>query len=265
MGGQKKDKLKRLLDTVPPGHVIDARTLRSRGIPRQLAHRYIASGWLSSPAHGLYRRTPAPEGSIDWRVAVRSLQHLMDYDSVVGGRTALELQGLGHYVRLGAEPTIHLYGERHPTWLARLSGSADFRLHGTRLFEAGPVEDTMADTPAGAVRCSSPERAVLELLDELPGMEDFHVADTIFESLATARPRRLSGLLTRCRSVKVKRLFFVFADRHGHAWRRHLSPDAFELGSGDRALVAGGRLHPTYRITVPEPFVRDVSEHADDA
>lgn len=189
----------------------------------------------------------------------------MDYDSVVGGRTALELHGLGHYVRLGAEPTIHLYGERHPTWLTRMPGNVDYRLHGTRLFDDGPSEDAMIDTSVGALRCSSAERAMLELLDELPGSEDFHAVDTIFESFAAARPGRLSTLLTRCRSVKVKRLFFVFADRHGHAWRKHLSPDAFDLGSGDRALVDGGRLHPVHRITVPEPFVRDTSEPMDDA
>jgi hypothetical protein len=62
---------------------------------------------------------------------------------------------------------------------------------------------------------SAPERAVLELLDELPSRESFHQADKLMEGLGNLRPRRLQDLLADCRSVKVKRLFFFFADRHG--------------------------------------------------
>jgi hypothetical protein len=51
--------------------------------------------------------------------------------------------------------------------------------------------------------------------------------------------------------VKVKRLFFVYADKHQHGWRAHVDPTGVDLGAGDRAFTAGGRLHPTYRITVP--------------
>ncbi len=77
-----------------------------------------------------------------------------------------------------------------------------------------------------------------------------------FESLTTLRPRTLSALLKSCKKIKVKRLFFVFADRHDHAWRKRLDPEDFDLGSGDRALVKGGKIHPRYRIMVPEEFVR---------
>lgn len=77
-----------------------------------------------------------------------------------------------------------------------------------------------------------------------------------FESLATLRPRQLSALLHSCTRIKVRRLFFVFADRHDHAWRKRLNHDDFNLGSGDPALVKGGKLHPRYRIMVPEEFIR---------
>jgi hypothetical protein len=50
----------------------------------------------------------------------------------------------------------------------------------------------------------------------------------------------------------VKRLFFFFADRHGHAWLKRLDRAPIGLGSGNRMLVRGGRLDPTYHITVPE-------------
>jgi len=74
-------------------------------------------------------------------------------------------------------------------------------------------------------------------------------------SLSGLRPKLLTESLKGCRSVKVKRLFFVFADRHDHAWRKHLGAAEFDLGSGDRGFIKGGRLHPEYRITVPPEFM----------
>ncbi|WP_240481103.1 type IV toxin-antitoxin system AbiEi family antitoxin domain-containing protein [Ectothiorhodospira sp. BSL-9] len=55
--------------------------------------------------------------------------------------------------------------------------------------------------------------------------------------------------------MKLRRLFFVFADRHKHVWRERLNPDDFNLGTGDRALITGGKIHPRYRIMVPPEFV----------
>jgi hypothetical protein len=90
------------------------------------------------------------------------------------------------------------------------------------------------------------------LLDELPNRESFHQADMLMEGLANLSPRRLAKLLADCRSVKVKRLFFFFADRHPHAWRRQLRAEDFDLGSGKRVLAKGGKLDSRYQITVPE-------------
>jgi hypothetical protein len=65
-------------------------------------------------------------------------------------------------------------------------------------------------------------------------------------------PRRLQALLTDCRSVKVKRLFFWFAERHNHAWLQNLDRAGIDLGKGKRMLVRGGKFDPKYNITVPE-------------
>ena len=72
------------------------------------------------------------------------------------------------------------------------------------------------------------------------------------EGLANLSPRRLEKLLIECRSVKVKRLFFFFADRHEHAWLRRINKGAVNLGKGKRMLVRGGRLNAAYQITVPD-------------
>lgn len=71
------------------------------------------------------------------------------------------------------------------------------------------------------------------------------------ESLVNLSPRRMQPLLETCRSVKVKRLFFFLADRHHHAWRDALDKTKVDFGSGKRLLVKGGKLDPTYLITVP--------------
>ena len=99
---------------------------------------------------------------------------------------------------------------------------------------------------------STPERAILELLDELPDKETFHQADMLMEGLSTLSPARLQTLLNDCRSIKVKRLFFFFAGRHRHAWLKRLDKRAIDLGSGKRMLVKGGRFDAQHQITVPE-------------
>ena len=65
---------------------------------------------------------------------------------------------------------------------------------------------------------STPERATLEFLDELPGQQTFQHAADIFTGLPNLSPRWLQSLLEQCNSVKVKRLFMWFADRYQHPW-----------------------------------------------
>ena len=101
------------------------------------------------------------------------------------------------------------------------------------------------------IRYFSKERAVLELLDELPKHESFHQVDALMEGMGDLSPRRLQTLLEVCASVKVKRLFLFFADRHRHAWLSRLDMSRIDLGAGKRVLVKGGRLDPHYNITVP--------------
>ena len=245
-------KLNRLLRDLPEGLVVDSAWLRARGYSTSLCSQYVSAGWLERVAGRVYRR---PRGELTWRQVVISLQTLLGRDLVVGGRTALELQGFAHYLTQDVRD-VHLYGdEPAPTWLDALSLGVAFHHHArARLFDPGPAGQADVRTlPWGQwnMVVSTPERAVLELLDELPARESFHQVDMMMEGLSSLSPKRLKTLIRDCRSVKAKRLFFYFADRHPHPWRRHLSPDSFDLGSGKRMLVKGGRLDARYRITVP--------------
>ena len=102
------------------------------------------------------------------------------------------------------------------------------------------------------VLLSTPERAALEMLDELPKNESFEQADMLMENLVNLRPASMSEMLKDCQSVKAKRLFLWFAERHAHDWFSGLNLAGVNLGSGKRVIALGGRLDSTYGITVPK-------------
>ena len=258
---------------LPEGLLVDARWLTRHGYSTSLRTQYVAAGWLKQPARGVYCRS---RGALSWQQAVISLQALLEYPLLVGGRTALEAQGYAHYLTQKLEE-VHLYGpEAPPRWLGKANVGVRFIYHNDRkLFRTGLPSKALThiegatDKPAGDAQhagwlvqnwgqwdwplaLSTPERAILELLDELPARESFHQADMLMGGLATLSPRRLQKLLEDCHSVKVKRLFFYFADRHHHAWLKRLDKKTINFGKGKRMLVKGGTLDRTYQITVPE-------------
>ena len=266
--------------TVPPGFLVDSAWFEANGIGRRSAYDYVQAGWLERLDHGVFRRPVAgarPSALIDWQTCVLSLQHVMGYPVHIGGMTALALQGYSHYLPLGGGTPVWLYGTSLPKWLSKVSLDAPLVTRSRSLFadsSIGLTEEQDKDNPGTradalpwhwAIRMSTPERAVLEALAELPRHESFDHLDKVFEGLTTLRPKLLNALLKACRTIKVRRLFFVFADRHAHAWRVRLDPDDFDLGRGDRAFIRGGKLHPRYRIVVPEPYAEPTREGADDA
>lgn len=276
MSEQNVGKLNQLEKELPEGLLVDAAWLEARSYYPSLRKKYVDLGWLEQPAHRVYRR---PRGSLRWEQALISLQTLLAFPVVVGGRTALELQGYAHFLAQD-QTEIHLYGHQPPpSWLHKLPLKVRFTFHrSARLFpddapergltslnwaneskgglKSGPHEADITIQPWGhwdwPLVLSSPERAIIELLEELPDKETFHQADKLMEGLAGLRPRRLQTLLEACQSVKAKRLFFYFADRHAHAWLKRIERQRIDLGKGKRMLVRGGKLDPTYEITVPE-------------
>lgn len=294
MSAYKSSKLNFLLNTVPPGFLVDGRFLRTHHFQSKSIGDYVERGWLERIGWGVYRR-PLPTEIADamhsaycgggasnasgvvppkvpGNVAVVSMQRIMGYDFHVGGSSALELLGHVHHLQLGsagcdaAGRKLHLYGST-PSWLERVQLEVQPLVHTRALFAGdstlGVIDadrNALTDSPDLSVwhysiKASTPERAILEAIDELPARTTFDAVSEIFESLTMLRPKLLMELLQACRSVKVKRLFFVFADHHRHAWREHLDTKDISLGSGPRALVKGGKLHPAYRIAVPEPYL----------
>ncbi|MGI9251175.1 MAG: type IV toxin-antitoxin system AbiEi family antitoxin domain-containing protein [Pseudohongiellaceae bacterium] len=270
---QKRNKLNHLAGILPEGLLADSAWLERHGYARSLRSYYVANGWLQRPVRGLFRR---PRGELGWEQVAISLQALMSCSVTVGGATALYLQGYAHYVPHTLKH-IYLYSDdKLPSWLYHLDLEQQFIVRNRqRLFSVdnplGDNWDLDVKTNHDAVLkggfrvlhwgqwqwplvVSTPERAYLELLDELPKHEEFHNADVLMEGMVDIDPFRMQELLEQTKSVKVKRLFFLYADRHNHAWWKHIKRDRIDLGQGKRSLVKHGKLHPQYKITVPDEF-----------
>ena len=272
---QSGKKLNWLDRELPEGLLVDAAWLEAHGYSRSLRSQYVAAGWLEQPTRGVFRR---PRGSLSWEQVVISLQAVLHLPVSVGGRTALELQGYAHYLSQSPQ-VVHLFSDKKlPGWVSKLQTGQNFEFHNRtrflpkidqqidKLSLSAHALDESDNTQPGALRItrwdqwdwplviSTRERAILELLDELPNKETFHLVDVMMEGLVNVSPRRMQQLLEVATSIKVKRLFFFFADRHRHRWLDHVVRDKIDLGKGKRMLVKGGKLDPKYHITVPEDF-----------
>lgn len=286
MSDAKGSKLNKLQQKVPEGLLVDAAWLEKHGYAIGLRNKYVQSGWLQALARGVYRRPLSDLRSeaadnLPWELVVVSLQTLLEWPGVVGGRTALGLEGYGHYLSPEGPQEVHLYGDRPPPgWLQKLPLKASFKFHrDSRLFPpekrgkgldavvvdiasgtTTPVSKGLRDGPAKSpwsptgwpLTCSAPERATLEMLDQLPDGETFHQVDMVFQSLTNLNPKTCQRLLEACKSVKVKRLFLWFAQRHGLRWALQLERSRIDLGAGNRVIAKNGRLNKEFLITVPE-------------
>lgn len=243
--------------------------MEAHGYSTALRSQYVSAGWLKQPVRRVYQR---PRGSLSWQQVVISLQTLLGYDLVVAGRAALEEQGYAHYLRQKTDEIILSGPAKPPLWLSGLMPSTrflyrnDLRLFKTLHASAAPHTLEPASAPSSAktgilakpwgqwdwpLHLSTPERAILEVFSELPDHESFHQADMLMEGLSSLSPTRLNALLADCRSVKVKRLFCYFADRHNHSWLKHIDRPKIDLGTGKRLIARRGRFDPKYQITVP--------------
>jgi len=158
MADQKNEKINQLHRLVPEGLVVDTAWLEKHGYRRQWREKYVAQGWLEGVVRGVYQR---PTGNVDqaiaWQRVIISLQRLLDKSVHVGGRSALELRGLTHYLRFSGEPEIHLYAYGSlPGWVERIPTDAQFVEHkAEKLFDAdAPGRTRLAwDTGDGSSMC----------------------------------------------------------------------------------------------------------------
>jgi len=261
--GTYRQSLKALL---PYGMLATKRWLADQGLSAHALDNAVKTETLLLLATGVYSQYSR---SVSWEGVIASMQRMEKDGSenaspvVVGGLSALGLSGLTQYLSLGNTPHIHLYVQgRLPTWLARLSLPMKFEGHRTSKLWPESVLQNKAfikehewEAELPPVYFSCPEKAILELLMDLPDRVTFEHADELMQGLVNLSPRKLDTLLKACKSVKAKRLFFWMAKRQAYPWFSKLNVKDYDLGSGKRVVAKGGKLDTDYLITVPSNMV----------
>ena len=127
-----------------------------------------------------------------------------------------------HYVSVQGLREAHLYSHRHlPGWVGKLDLEVRFVVHAGKglfrraldgahgrwnpadqSFSSGELPRTLTRKSWGQwnwpLILSSPERAILEFLHEVPERETFDQADKFMEGLRTLSPHRVQRLLEDC-------------------------------------------------------------------
>ena len=251
MSLEKELKLKQLYQLLPEGVIAPSSWLSANGYSAQLLYMYVKNGWLIKLERGAYIR---PASILEWQGAVLGLQKLAELPFYVGGLSALNLLGYAHYLPIGKEKTIALYGKKNPPiWIKQIE-SLSFTFHKKPLFGDLGLKKQSSSIRDWQITISSPERAILELLYQVDDQGiTFQFVSEIFESLTTLSPRLLNELLQNCNNRKVKRLFLFFANYYNFSWAKHISKE-LDLGAGKLQIVKNGNYNKTYMITVPKEF-----------
>lgn len=117
------------------------------------------------------------------------MQRLAGAPFHLGGLSALNRQGHAHYLPLGFEAAIHLWGQSAvPAWVTTVKLRERFVFHRTRLFEESANAVGLVSLPTHVrdwtVTASSLERAMMEVLSLVDESESSFVhAAELFEGL----------------------------------------------------------------------------------
>ena len=262
---------------LPEGLLVDGKWLAQWGISAGMRARYVRQGWLHSPAYGIYRRPGPP---ICWEQIVISLQYLLGQPIAVGGETALRLLGHNHYVNLGGQETVHLFGPQGlPAWVTKVPCDAVFHYFDSdKLFpDAPPAVQPVSGLQDGLHRVdpelahgfrrvawgswrwpllySCAERAVLEMTGTMSGKSHADFEDLLLTT-ETLRPAaaEMQTWLSQCQSCKAVRLFLWMADFNRLPGLESLDLSQVNRGSGHMYLVApdeAGRYCSRLDLSVP--------------
>ncbi|OFW00194.1 MAG: hypothetical protein A3G20_04495 [Acidobacteria bacterium RIFCSPLOWO2_12_FULL_59_11] len=221
-------KLNKLYTRLPAGSPVTSAQLAEMGISADLAVHYARAGWLQRLGRGVYRR---PGESLQLHPSLVVLQRQIA-GLHVGGKTALEWYGVRQYV--SQQSVLHLYGwanARLPEWFVTHFPS---EYHRKRLFNEGPQQMLGVgrfENRDNAPLVSTPERALLELLDEVGVRQPLQEAREIAEGTYNLRAEVLMDLLKHCTSVKTVRLCLTLARELSLPWAGKLDAAVLPKGS----------------------------------
>lgn len=245
-------KINQIIKAWPNGAVAVLPWLEKHGAYQQLVHEYEKTAWLTRVGQGAYAKAG---DKVQWTGGLYAIQEQLKLPVHAGAKTALQLQGYGHFLPMGKDVTISLFGAPNvklPAWFKRYRWGVKVRYTTTNLFADQMGKGfTKKDLGTYAIKLSAPERAIMEVLYGVPQVDSYEETRLLMEGLTTLRPRLVQVLLEHCGSVKVKRLFMFLAENCKHTWAGKVDLSRVDLGKGKRALVKGGRFDAKYQITVP--------------
>ena len=221
-------KLNTLYRRLPAGSPVTSAQLAEMGISADLAVHYARAQWLERLGRGVYSR---PGESLQLHPSLLVLQRQIA-GLHVGGKSALEWYGVRQYV--SQQGVLKLYGwvsARLPDWFAPNFPS---EYHRKRLFKEEPGQVFGAgrfENRDNAPLVSTPERALLELLDEVGVRQPLQEAREISESTYNLRAEVLTDLLKRCTSVKTVRLCLTLGRELLLPWFAKLDATGLPTGS----------------------------------
>lgn len=237
--------------SAPSGVVLTAAWLEEHGVSSKLAWWYAHSGLLEKLGTNAYKK---PGDCIPWTGAINALQTQLAAPIHVGGKTALHLLGLGHFVPMQGIQQIMLFAPPNtkiPKWLLANPWDAKFEIYKPSLFsnDQGIIERSISGV---SLKIASPERAALELLYLYPQYQSLGEIIHLIENLTQLRPKVIQALLEDCHSIKVKRLFLHLSEQFNHPWLSSLDLTKIDLGKGKRVLAEGGKYFSKYQLSLPE-------------
>lgn len=235
----------------PKSLVLQSSWLLSQGYSYELQQRYRKSGWLKSIGVGAMLKSGDP---LLLSGAISSLQYQLNINLHIGGRSALELNGVSHYLQLGSsQATLFAPSKKKlPSWFTNNKWDIDYSLSRMTLFESDSHGMLSYQDNGIEMQISTQPRAMMECLSLCPNDFSLSEAYELMEGLSTLRPKLVQELLEECKSIKTKRLFLYFAERAGHAWFKYIDQGKMDLGSGNRSLTNKGVLIPKYNLVLPK-------------
>jgi hypothetical protein len=217
----------------PAGAPVTLRELNEIGISSQLAYWYTKNGWLERLGRGVFVRDAS---QLELRASLAALEQMRG-GFHVGGKTALDWRGVRHFARQ-REP-VFLYGVAPlavPAWL----GDRFNVVYRRKQLFRGKGADQLAVSRLDDALCvplvAEPERAILELLSEVPQRQSVEEARLLMEGMLTLRPQVLQPLLASCTSVKTVRLFLNWSRELSLPHLAKLDERKFQKGSKSRYI-----------------------------
>jgi hypothetical protein len=251
----KSNKLNDVIIKMPPGTVLTLTWLKQHGVSSKLAWWYVQSHWLERIGNEAYKKYGDKVG---WVGALSALQNQLHLPLHIGAKTALELLGQAHFIPMQGIKRVALFSSSNakvPLWFRDpQQWGVECNIYQTSLFREDDPLLGIINKPIDGINVflSSPERAALEVLHLVPNKQSFEEAFKLIETLSQLRPYLVQGLLDKCKSIKVKRLFLYLAEKFQHPWLSKVDLSKVNLGHGNRVIGEGGNYDSKYQLSLPK-------------